>query len=421
MKNNWKFIVSVTGIILSAILLLTGGMAAIAASAKAPRSYQLSAVPKTVSDAGGNANAETFSQHATVIGDLVELESNPDLTEPPVSQEELKAKFSAMYDLSMGNQTICVISEAYLEDFWSSNENKEVAHSLSISEVLYIIQDSIRIYNEYNTVILPGFSAKTANAAISNRFPALERQTVHPNPDDRDQAREDVRRIILYRLQALSSPKAFFTVTEMMEYRGNSIESIPDICREVFFYIPNYSADTNRNQYLYYRNYKNSRSNYGVFCFSYFNRIVLFTRGNPETVFPTAELSLEVQDGEVIYLEMSSSWILNPKYYDKLLGVTSLVLDAQEQTFYFTTTGAHFDSEKNCVVLEDNCPDFKKWPGTYKKIGNRLYLYPVDIPNAVFVFDYSTDGALIFNEAESNQIQLTFEDKSVYQPFNPNP
>jgi hypothetical protein len=148
---------------------------------------------------------------------------------------------------------------------------------------------------------------------------------------------------------------------------------------------------------------------------------VLFTSGNPETVFPTKELSLEVQDDEVIYLKMSPDWILDTKYYDTLLGVPSFVFDAEEQTFYITTIGAHFDSEKNCVVLEKDCPDFKKWPGTYEKIGNRLYLYPVDIPDAVFVFDYDADGALIFNKAESNQMVLTFDDQSIYQPVDPNP
>lgn len=418
MKSNWKFILSVVSIILSSILLLTGCMAAIAASADTTRPYQLSTIPQTIPDAGGNSNAETVRQLPIVTSDLVKAQIDPELEEPPVSQEELKAKFSAMYDFSKGNNTVSVISETYLEDFWSSNDEKEVVHSLSIPEVLYIIQDSIRIYNEYDTIILPGFSA---NAAISTRFPALEQQTITPNPDDRDQAREDVRKIIQYRLQALSSPKAFFTVAEMMEYRKIDLETIPDICREVFFYIPNYSAETNRELYLIDANYHNSRSKFGVFCFSYFNRIVLFSCDNPETVFPTKELSLEVQDDEVIYLEMSPSWILDPKNYDTLLGVRSFIFNSEEQTFYITTTGAHFDSEKNCVVLEEDCPDFKKWPGTYEKIENRLYLYPVDIPDAVFVFDYGADGALIFNKAESNQIKLTFEDKSIYQPIDVTP
>lgn len=415
MKNDRKFIVSVVSIILSSVLLLTGCMVAIATSADTTYPYQLATIPQTVPDAGGDSHEETVYQRPIVTPDFVELQIDPDLKEPPVSQEELKAKFSAMYDFSKGKKTVSVISETYLKDFWSSNDEKEVVHSLSIPEVLYIIQDSIRIYNEYETIILAGFSAKAA------RFPALEQQTINPDPDDRDQAREDVRKIIQYRLQALSSPKAFFTVAEMMEYRKTDIETIPDICREVFFYIPDYSADTNRDLYLIDANYRNSRSRFGVFCFSYFNRIALFTPGNPETVFPTKELSLEVQDDEVIYLEMSPFWILDPKYYDTLLGVRSFVFDPEEQTFYITTTGARFESEKNSIVLEEDCPDFKKWPGTYEKIENRLYLYPVDIPNAVFVFDYGADGSLIFNKAESSQMELTFEDKSIYQPMAPNP
>ena len=406
MKKNWKFILSTVSIILSSTLLLFGCMAAITASTDTTHPYQLSAIPQTNPDAGGISNAGTI--HPL---DFIETQIDPTLQDTPVSQEELKAKFSAMYDFSKGNNAITVISETYLEDFWRSNEEREVVHSLTIPEVLYIIQDSIRIYNEYDTIILQGFSA------ASSRVPALEQQTIIPALDDRDHAREDVRKIIQYRLQALSSPKAFFTVEEMMEYRKADLEAIPDICREVFFYIPNYSADTNRDLYLIDANYSNSRSKFGVFCFSYFNRMVLFTTGNPETVFPNKELSLEVQDNEVIYLEMSPDWVLDPKYYDTLLGIRSFVFNPDEQTFYLTTTGAHFDTEKNCVVLEKDCPDFKKWPGTYEKIGNRLYLYPFDIPNAVFVFDYGADSSLIFNEAESNQIALHFEDKSIYQPI----
>ena len=415
MKNDRKFIVSVVSIILSSVLLLTGCMVAIATSADTTYPYQLATIPQTVPDAGGDSHEETVYQRPIVTPDFVELQIDPDLKEPPVSQEELKAKFSAMYDFSKGKKTVSVISETYLKDFWSSNDEKEVVHSLSIPEVLYIIQDSIRIYNEYETIILAGFSAKAA------RFPALEQQTIKPDPDDRDQAREDVRKIIQYRLQALSSPEAFFTVAEMMEYRKNDLAAIPDLCREVFFYIPGYTADTNRNLYLNDASYCNSRSHYGVFCFSYFNRLVLFTCGNPETVYPTKELSLEVQDGEAVYLEMSPSWLLAPEYYGTLLGVRSFVLDSREQTFYITTTGARFDPEKNGVVLEKNCPDFKKWPGTYEKIENRLYLYPFDIPNAVLVFDCDTDGALVFNEAESDQIRLNFEDKSIYYPIDHNP
>lgn len=422
MKNDLKFIVSAVGIILSSVLLLTGCMAAIVASPATTRPYQLSTIPQTMPEAGSNANADTV--HQSLIDSpyvLVETPVDPALQETPVSQEELKAKFSAMYAFSKGNKTVSVISESYLKDFWSSNYEKEVVHSLSIGEVMYIIQDSIRIYNEYDTVILAGFSANTSDTAISIRFPALEQQTVDPKPDDRDQAREDIRKIIQYRLQALSSPKAFFTVAEMMEYRKTDMATVPELCQEVFFYIPNYSADTNRNLYLIDANYLNSRSRYGVFCFSYFNRIALFSLVNPETVFPTKELSLEVQEDEVLYLEMSSSWILDPKHYDELLGMPSFVFNPEEQTFYITTTGARFDTEKNRVVLEKDCPDFKKWPGTYERIENRLYLYPFDIPNTVFVFDCGADGSLIFNEAESRQFELTFEDKSIFQLIDPNP
>lgn len=412
MKNNWKFILSTISIILCSALLLTGCIAALTAGADSPRPYQL--VPQAVADSGSNTDEEASDQHFYVV----ESQIDPDLTATPVSQEELKEKFSAMYDFSHGDNTISVISEVHLlQNFRGSGNEKEAAHSLSIAEVLYIIQDSIRIYNEYDTVILEGISADAANASDSIRCPDLEQQSIVPHPNDRDQAREDVRKIIQYRLQALSSPDAFFTVAEMMEYRNIDLDSVPDICQEVFFYIPNYSADTNRDLYLSDGNYSNSRSRFGVFCFSYFNRIVLFSCSNPETVFPTKELSLKVQEDEIIYLEMSPDWLMKPEYYDTLLGIRSFVFNPEEQTFYIATTGARFDSAKNCVELEKDCHDFKKWPGSYTETGNRLFLYPFDIPDAVYVFDFGADGSLIFNEAQSTQIDLHFEDKSVYQPF----
>ena len=418
MKKNWKFILSTVSIILSSALLLTGCIAAMTAGTDTPRPYERSTVPQAVADAGSNPDEETSDQHFFIV----ESQIDPDLTATPVSQEELKEKFSAMYDFSNGDNTISVISEVHLlQNFWGSGNEKEVARSLSIAEVLYIIQDSIRIYNEYDTVILEGISADAINASDGIRYPDLEQQSIDPNPDDRDQAREDVRKIIQYRLQALSSPEAFFTVAEMMEYRNIDLASVPEICQEVFFYIPNYSADINRDLYLSDANYSNSRSKFGVFCFSYFNRIVLFSCSNPETVFPTKELSLKVQENEVIYLEMSPDWLMKPEYYDTLLGIRSFIFNPEEQTFYIATTGARFDSAKNCVELEKDCHDFKKWPGTYKETGNRLSLYPFDIPDAVYVFDYGADGSLIFNAAQSHQFELHFEDQSIYQPIDPNP
>ena len=160
MKNNWKFILSTVSIILSSALLLTGCIAAMTAGADTPRPYQL--VPQAVADAGSNPNEETSDQHFFIV----ESQIDPDLTATPVSQEDLKEKFSAMYDFSHGDNTISVISEVYLlQDFWGSGNEKEVTHSLSIAEVLYIIQDSIRIYNEYDTVILEGISRRSRSGS----------------------------------------------------------------------------------------------------------------------------------------------------------------------------------------------------------------------------------------------------------------
>ena len=152
MKKDCKFIVSAVSITLSSVLLLAGCMAVITARSDTTRPYQLSTSPQITPDAEGNPKEETIQSvldHKETLQQpifIVEASVDPALQETPVSQEKLKAKFSAMYDFSKGNTTISVISENYLEDFWSSNYEKEVVHSLSVSSVLYIIQDSIRIY-----------------------------------------------------------------------------------------------------------------------------------------------------------------------------------------------------------------------------------------------------------------------------------
>ena len=103
MRKNCKFILPVVCIILSSVLLLTGCIAAITSGADS-RPYRLSTIPQTVVDPEIGSITQTTYQQPIVT---------PDLQEPPVSQEELKEKFSAMYDFSEENKTVTVNVPAY--------------------------------------------------------------------------------------------------------------------------------------------------------------------------------------------------------------------------------------------------------------------------------------------------------------------
>ncbi|MBQ3848675.1 MAG: hypothetical protein II748_07505, partial [Clostridia bacterium] len=171
----------------------------------------------------------------------------------PTSQTELQKKFSSMYDISEDGKTISVISKEYLSEFWHSNYEKEIINSLTTEEVYFIIQDSIRIYMEYDKVVLAGFASVSSNKQVAERFPYIEDQEVcRPVTSylDRDKIEKDIYTIILYRLTALSSPKTFFTGEEAILFVGRNPGVYSTMLPWTTFYIPNYSGNTDRENIL---------------------------------------------------------------------------------------------------------------------------------------------------------------------------
>lgn len=233
MKRNIKFFTIVVSLLLLSALVLTGCMYAIAADRGEAKPYDLN---------GQKYNSEG-SDSVIVEGDA------------PTAQDAMREKFEAMYEISEDGTSMTVISKDYLDNYWRSNYEKEVIHSLSTEEVYFIIQDSIRIYFQYEKVILPAFASISSDMEMSERFPFLKEQEIfrfhfETSCMDWDTIETDIHRIILYRLAALSSPKAFFFAWEAILFVGNDPVAYNSHYPEQLFYIPGYSADTDREYVL---------------------------------------------------------------------------------------------------------------------------------------------------------------------------
>ena len=229
MKNNFKFFGVVLVLLLASSIVLIGCMYAIAAENGDAKVY----------DMGSQINAGS----SIIAGD-----------DTPVSQTELQKKFSAMYDVSEDGKSITVISEAYLNSYWKSNYEKEVSRSLTTEEVYFVIQDSIRLYYEYENVILLTFDPVFSDDYISVRFPHVVGETISASSDrasiDQDEVQSDIHTIIMYRLKALSSPNAFFTGADAIISVGKDPAVYSSMFPKALYYIPGYSADTDRDYIL---------------------------------------------------------------------------------------------------------------------------------------------------------------------------
>lgn len=226
MKNNFKFFSIVLVLLLASSIVLTGCMYAIAAE---------------------NGDAKVYD-----MGSQISADSNIIVDDDtPTSQSELQKKFSAMYDIGEDGKTVTVISLDYLNNYWQSNYEKEVIHSLTTEEVYYIIQDSIRIYMEYDKVILTGFGSVSSTIQDAKRFPYVERREIcRSEASTRDQIKGDIYSIIIYRLQVLSSPESFFTGEEAILFAGGNPGIYSSMIAWTTFYIPDYSDNTDREYIL---------------------------------------------------------------------------------------------------------------------------------------------------------------------------
>lgn len=270
MKRNTKFFTAAVSLLLLSSVILTGCMYAISRNKGEQKPYDPDGQKENPGDAGNNI-----------------------IWEAPPAQDSLQATFEAMYEISEDGHTITVISEDYLNRYWYSSEK---VHSLTAEEVFYIIQDSIRIYETYDKVVLTGFDGSDA-AQAADRFPAVEDAVIETslhkslffNWDDKDA----IYRIIRYRLQALSSPEAFF-LAPILNF-GSS--ELPE------YYIPGYSENTDRDYIL--ESFRMSDSDIDpdrtsdLFCVGEKHDVISFVSkadSQRTKVYPTAELENKMLD-----------------------------------------------------------------------------------------------------------------------------
>ncbi len=326
MKKEFKFLTTVVSILIVSMLILAGCMQVLSQNDSEPKDYDMDIVSQTVA------------------------ESTPeDITkEPPVAQNDMQKKFSDMSEISEDGKAITVISEEYLKDYWRSNYEKEVIHSLTTEEVYFIIQDSIRIYEEYDEVVLTGFASISSMMQVAERFPFVKDKVIKTQPDvtpyyEWDDT-EAIYEIILYRLKALSSPKAFFTGEEAMLSVGEEPMINSTMLPWTTFYIPNYSESTNRDYILNVVGYGSAMNSTVIEdefseLFSFCNKngaYINFESKNYEKstkVYPTVELDDKTKPYFSIMLPELNNAVLEHKQDYKLYLDGELLVGGMAEDF----------------------------------------------------------------------------------------
>lgn len=322
MKRNIKFFTIVISLLLLSSIILTGCMYAIAADNGEMKPYDLNGQKENNDSLDGNIFADA-----------------------PQAQKPLQAKFEAMYEISEDGKTITVISEAFLDEYW----HELTPRSLSTDEVYYIIQDSIRIYAQYDTVILSGFGSFAEDSRHAYIVPYIREDVViKTQPDvtpyyEWDDT-EAIYEIILYRLKALSSPKAFFTGEEAMLSAGKEPGLNSTMLPWTTFYIPNYSKSTNRDYILFVVGYgiemnstviEDEFSELFSFCNKYEATITFVSKNYEQStkVYPTVELDNKTKPYFSIMLPELNNAVLEHKQDYKLYLDGELLVGGMAEAF----------------------------------------------------------------------------------------
>lgn len=404
MKRNIRFFVTVAAIILASSVLLTGCMHVIASEYGGEKKY----------DMGShifNNNVDDEQYDREPIGDnCVPVEEAPDgiisdgiLADDITPQESMQKKFSAMYDISEDGKTITVISKEYLSEFWQSNYQKEVIHSLTTEEVYFIIQDSIRIYREYEKIILTGFNADVSDKAVAERFPCIEDDEIfhclEKSSVNKDEEESAIYSIIIYRLRALSSPKAFFTGEEAMRFVGEEPEINSTMLPWTVFYIPCYSESTNRDYVLFVVGYSQKMNS--VDLEDEFSDLFGFCNKNGASIFYKSKINEQLFDifpTEGIYKKTIQNETETNKGFDDVS-----MPDINEIYCYFKLA----EIAGRCSLIGEN-----EWEGIYTNEGDaHILTFDGDFKYVL----YCNGDEYVYAKGESNPIPgYEFEDGQLF-------
>lgn len=375
MKKEFKFLISVVSILLVSSLILAGCMQALSES-----------------------NGESKDYDMNIVSEII-AESKPetDTDEPPMTQTDMKEKFSSMYGISENGKSITVITEEYLNSYWSDGKRKNKA--LTSEEVLYIIQDSIRIYFEYDEYVLIGTEELASiHGNLVARYPLLNSTLTLSTKSKEDLGKyyvavcQEIHYLIVYRLAALSTPDAFIFADEALQAYG-SLSDFKSTYVQSIFYVP---KDAPTKDYSTLARFICGNivdfEQIGIFDISYYGdtRVIHYSGGEGTAVFPTAEMKSSLPC-RVVAIEDRSA---------------GKVLAWAEQTFY--------SDEK----FEYKFPALMSWyiyaildDGTEMHLTEALqngYIAPKDFPN--FDFPYYRS----YKRKEVQQTAPYFRDIAVY-------
>ncbi len=344
MKVNLKFFITVASLLLTSSVILTGCMFAVGESEITTQAYDMG------------------SQLADVSSGIID--------NSPIPQTELDKKFWSMYEIDEANGAITVITKEAHEKYLSSFAGADEYPSLTVEEVLYIVNDSVRIYKEYDTIILTELKIQMAlHTCMMELIPG--QVITHEGGIEYLSGTDDkkaVYDIIMYRLRALSTPKAFISADYAIRYAGGDPMTYSSMYPQSEFYIPNYSKNTDLHSVLYYfGNHKDAIDKeqmppyFTVNSFSS-DRITLAANGAVSDVYPVNEQKM------LVNTSFSASYFYGiPE--DPRCGLTQkfeLVLDPHSGSFSFTLT------EDRDIFAQ---PSLTQMPGRFKIEGNSIYLY----------------------------------------------
>lgn len=275
MKKEVRFLIAIISLLLVSAFILAGCMQALSESKGESKDYDMDIVSEIIA----------------------ESKPDTDTDEPPIAQTDMKEKFSSMYGISEDGESITVITEEYLNSYWSDGKRKNKA--LTSEEVLYIIQDSIRIYFEYDSLtVISNPMLESMHGNLIARYPLmngtltafpLDMQAIDTNYAAVCQS---VHALIVYRLAALSTPDAFIFADEALQAYG-SLSDFKSTYVQSVFYVP-WDAPT-KDYDILARFICGNIVDYdqiGIFDISYYGdtRVIHYSGGTSTAVFPTAEM-----------------------------------------------------------------------------------------------------------------------------------
>ncbi len=234
------------------------------------------------------------------VSDLVVQQGEAITDDSPTAQTELNKKFSDMAEVSKSGKSITVISEEFLDSYWG-NENNIGSRALTSEEVLYIVQDSIRLYFEYEEyVMVSNHALATMHQKLNDRYAQRLSATYTVLPIVKEGMAVNYRwvcsaihQLIIYRLAALSTPDAFIYGDETGAETEGIAVAYWGTSNKCILYIPKDYKEASNKQCINLA--MGAKSEAGSHYFNLYpdgqERIELCTgKSVKEAVFPTAEM-----------------------------------------------------------------------------------------------------------------------------------